>query len=114
MPTISIRAMQVPLGNFTFISLDRLARPARKEEINFADCGVCEHEHHYWVGERAQAGGKDVLRVSVLDAFEKRDEEYPSWGEEELCIVFGRNGMTGEFQWFLLTKEELKNKGMRS
>ncbi|OGG76583.1 hypothetical protein A2950_00415 [Candidatus Kaiserbacteria bacterium RIFCSPLOWO2_01_FULL_55_19] len=109
MPTITIKAMRVDLGSFFSLSLDRLTRPARKEEMNFAECGVCEHEDHYWIGERAQVEGKDVLQVTVLDLLEKRDQEYPSWGDEEVYVIVGRNGVSKEFIWYLLNKEELEN-----
>ena len=109
MPKLTIRARQVEPGSLVFFSLDRLTRPARKGKINFAECGVCEHEHCYWIGEQAQAEGKDVLRVSTLEALEKRNEEYPSWGEEEILLFIGRD-QSGKLVWFLRSTEEYENK----
>ncbi len=110
MPKLTIRAMQVNPGNFIHIQLDRLTRPARKGEINFADCGICEYEDHYWIGERAQAEGREVLQVTTLDALDRRNAEYPDFGDEDVEVVVGRNGPACQLRWFLLSKEELKKR----
>ena len=100
-------------GTFVFVPLDHLTGPARKREINFAEWGVCECDGYYWLGGRTVGEEKDVLRVSALDALERRNTEYPDWGDEEVYVIFGFDKWSGEFEWTLLSYEELAERNGR-
>ena len=92
-------------GNLIYYSLDALTRP--KKSVGFDEWGICEYGNLLWVGEKGSIEGKDILRVSLLDISDKRDERYPDWGDEELYVFAGFDE-SGGFRWFLLNAEEFK------
>ncbi len=86
-----------------YYTLDELTRPTRHKDWN--DWGVCEYEHHFWVGDRVSVEGKDTLRLSLAEIMTQRDEEYPDWGDEEVYLLVGRDH-DGTFSWYLCSKPE--------
>ncbi len=110
MPKLKAGTVQADPGTFIFVPLDRLTGPARRREINFAEWGVCECDGYYWVGRHGLGEGRDILRVSALDALEKRNSEYSDWGDEEVYVVFGLDKWSGKFRWTLLNFEELNER----
>ena len=98
--------MHLEPDTMMFYTLDSLKRPARN--VDWDTWGVHEHGGNFWIGHQSLVDGKDALRLPLLDILEKRDEEYPDQGDEEVYVLFGIDGKTGAFKWFLLSKEEFK------
>lgn len=110
MREFEIGTIRMEPGSILYFSLAQLAHAARAYEIDFGEWGLCELDDHYWVGTQCGIKGKEVLRVSVLDAFEKRNELYPDWGDEEVFLFAGRESTSRAFQWFLLSEEDWQRK----
>ncbi|MDP1690056.1 MAG: hypothetical protein Q8L52_02540 [bacterium] len=93
-------------GGLRYYLLHDLKRAA--EGVEWNDWGICEYECHVWAGVRVAIEGKDILRLTLLDVLEKRDEQYPEWGDEEVYLQVKIDEETGEFTWFLKNQEEFK------
>lgn len=103
------RAVHATPGTLLYYSLNRLKRPARHEDWDA--WGICEYKYHFWVGRRVSIEGKDTLRLPLLDVLERKDEEYPDWGDEEVYLLYGIDDRSKAFQWLLLNKEEFDEGG---
>lgn len=108
MREFEIGTVRVDPGSLFYLPLSSLACGARAYKIDFHDWGLCEVDDFYWLGTRCVSKEKDVLQVSVLDAFEKRDEQYPDHGDEEVLLFAGRDKDSRRFTWWLLSEEEYK------
>ncbi len=103
--TVTLRVQHVKPGesiHYPFTYFKQLP-----EDIDWVDWGVCEHKHDFWIGERGSVDGEDILRLSSFDIAERRDEEYPEWGDEEVFVSVSPSGDGGGIKWRLLNKNEL-------
>ena len=104
MVTVMIRAQHVEPGKSVYYPLTCFKDSLR--DIDWVDWGVCEYKHNFWIGQTGAVEGEDILRLSFFDIAERRDEEYPDWGDEEVYVrIDPKNG--GGFDWRLLNKEEV-------
>ena len=103
--TTTVHAARVEPGVMRYYTLDELKGPAG--EANWHDWGICEYDRQLWVGDRVSIEGRDVMRLSLLEILERRDDEYPDWGDEETYVLLGLDKQ-GAFSWFLLNKKEFK------
>lgn len=97
-------------GTLVSYPLLRLTRPPRVQGTNFCDFGVCERQNFYRLGDRRSLEPGEILRVSTLDALEMRDKTHPDMGDEELSLLLGFSGISGEFMCFLRPEEECKKR----
>lgn len=107
--TKRLEIQYVDPGGMAFYSLDCLKRPAKKESANWDIWGVCEENRYFWLGYRVVMNGRDVLRVSLLEVMDRKEEEYPDWGDEEIYLMMGFDPKSGAFVWYLLNKDEFKH-----
>lgn len=103
-----VRITYAKPGTFLYYPLNTVIHPTGK--MGFDEWGICECTNLFWIGEKDSVKGVNVLRLSLLDILDKRDEIYPDWGDEEMYLSVGLDGTSGEFKWFLLNEEQFKLK----
>lgn len=103
--TITIPATHASPGSSVFYPIHHLKRPAK--EVNWDEWGICEYGCNFWVGNKAFIAGENILRVSLLEVFDKKDEEYPEWEDKETFLLVGRD-KNEIFRWCVLNREELQ------
>lgn len=102
---VMIRVQHVEPGNSIHYPLTYFKRVPGG--IDWVDWGVCSYKYDFWIGQRGIVKGEDILRLSSLDIVERRDEEYPEWGDEEVFVSVGPNDKDGGIKWRLLNKDEI-------
>jgi len=92
-------------GALRYYSLDDLKNASEGERWD--EWGICGYERHFWAGMRVFVEGKDLLCLSLLDVFDKKEEEYSEQEDGEVYLMLGTDE-TGAFKWFLLNQEEFE------
>lgn len=95
-------------GVLVYYTLNHLTRYARENGVTFDDWGICGYENVFWVGRDVFIGGKQALKLPLLEVLDMRNEKYPEWGDEDILLFVGIDGQSGEFKWFILNREESK------
>lgn len=106
--TKRLEIQYVDPGEMAYYTLDCLKRPALQAGADWDAWGVCEEDRYFWLGDRISLRDKDVLRVSLLEVMDKKEAEYPDWGDEEIYLMVGFDPATGAFTWYLLDRNEFR------
>lgn len=108
METVNIKATVVNPGKIMIIKFSALARIERNQVIEPDEWGICGHENCFWVGERGEVDGEEVLRLTYQEIENRRNEKYSEWGDEELYLHIGPGIKEKKFAWYLLNEEEMR------